>query len=175
MKKQFISVLLSGIAILSLTSCGMDKELKTYKKEVEKFYTTVTEVGSSIDGIDAADKNASKDLLKELDKLEGSFEKFSKLSVPEEFASCESLADDAYDYMSRANELYHEAFEDEYDSLSANQARIQYNNSIKCINYIGILLQGEEPKDAIVSEEIIDEDEEFEADDEDLFSDDYEE
>ena len=173
MNKKSICILSLGAVMLTMASCGMNKELKAYKKEVEKFYGEIEKSNEAINAIDASETTSRQQLLNELDKITDSFDKFAAVPVPIEFGSCESLADDAADYMTEANLLYHEALSGtDFDYMSAANAKAQYNNAVTCINYIGILLQGEVPEDAIITDsgDMVYQDEE-DVDDENLFDD----
>jgi len=143
MKKRICSLLLAGLAILTLTACGNESELEKYNKEVELFYTDVVACNDRINTIDANTETASAELLEELDTLNELFKDFAELKVPREYASVESLADEASVLMDEAITQYHTAFAGEVvNDFEASLAYEKYCRAIVRINYIGDLLQG---------------------------------
>lgn len=147
MKKRIFATLLLCVSVCTLlTGCSKkDDELSKYKNQVDSFYKTVTQCDTKINKIDTNSASASKELLEQLDILDQAFADFADAEVPYQFASVESLADEASNYMSESVSLYHEAFEsDPFDEISAGIAQQKYKRAIVRINYIGQLLQGKE-------------------------------
>ena len=95
-----------------------------------------------------------------LDAMQEQFYLLAEMDVPKEFASVESLADEASEYMTEAVAIFHEVFEaDEYDAAKADVATQNYDRAMKRLAYISTLLQGELPDDEnliITEEEVLD-------------------
>ena len=68
-----------------LTGCGEDKELTQFKKDMDNFCTKISEIDTSINGIDADSDNAVEELLTHLDELKVTFNGVAKFDFPEEF------------------------------------------------------------------------------------------
>lgn len=146
------------LSVFTLTGCGEDKELTTFRESFEEFCTDVAEIDSSINGIDANSETAPTELLALLDQLEVEFQELAALDVPEEFEYLTDLADEASENMSLAVENYHTAFEsDPHDTYASNIAAQYYERAYKRIQYMITFLHGEVPDDENVSVEIVEE------------------
>lgn len=145
MKKSIYVLFLSLISVAFLAGCGEDTELSRYKKEVEKFNETICKHDEAINSLDADSPTARTDLLEQLDLVNDAFQDFAALSVPREYGSVESLADEAATLMDEAVTQYHNAFAGEtINDFDASLAYEKYCRAIVRINYIGDLLQGKE-------------------------------
>lgn len=151
-------------ALLSVTiffcGCGKDVELTKYEEEVTAFIDEVSNIKLRMDEIDINSDSAIVDTLICLDALQEQFYLLAEMDVPKEFASVESLADEASEYMTEAVAIYHEVFEaEEYDATNADIATQNYDRAMKRLSYISTLLQGELPDDEsliITEEEVLD-------------------
>ena len=140
--------------------CGKDAELTKYEEEVTEFIDSVEDIKLRMDEIDINSDSAIVDTLMCLDDMQEQFYLLAEMDVPKEFASVESLADEASEYMTEAVSLYHQVFEaEEYDSATAGIASQNYDRAMKRLSYISTLLQGELPDDEnliITEEEVLD-------------------
>ena len=135
------------LTVIVLTSCG-DSELTVFRKNMDAFCTRISEIDSSINGIDAESEAATEELLAYLDDLDLVFQSFAKMDFPEEFDYLENLADESSEYMSQAVKSYHDAFSmDSFDNNTAEYARENYSRAYKRVQIIISFLHGEEPLD----------------------------
>lgn len=156
------TILLSALFLLAatLTGCGKtDDALDEYKAAMTEFTGHVEELVNSIDSIDLESETRTQEMLGYLDEMDAAFAEMSELTVPEQFANVDELADDASANLSQAVALYHEAFdyEEDYDPQLVDAALEYYNRAFKRLDYIGTILQGELPEDESIT--IIHEDE----------------
>lgn len=143
MKRKIAVLTIAIFSMFLLVGCGNDSELNKYKKEVEKFYEEIAERNDAINAINTDNKAASEELLTELDQVNAAFKDFAKLKVPREYASVESLADEASTLMDEAVTQYHTAFAGEtINDFDASLAYEKYCRAILRINYIGDIFQG---------------------------------
>lgn len=155
---RIVGLLTVTLLSFCLTGCG-SKELDTYKEDVTTFIDNVTVLNDNINSIDVTSETRVTDFLSYMDELSAEFTRFAELEVPEQFASIETLADDAGTYMSEAVALYHQAFEAEVlDTTILDIASQNYQRANKRIDYIATILQGELPDDESVTVEYVDED-----------------
>ena len=149
MKKKVHMIFAAILAALMLTACGEDSALTRFRKSMDDFCTRISEIDSSINGIDAQSDTAKEELLSYLDDLDGAFQTFAGLDFPEEFDYLEDLADESSEYMTEAVKSYHEAFGNgAYNEYIAEYAKQNYSRAYKRIQIIISFLHGEEPKDA---------------------------
>ena len=135
-----------------LTGCGEDKELTQFKKDMDNFCTKISEIDTSINGIDADSDNAVEELLTHLDELKVTFNEFAKFDFPEEFDYLESIALEASDYMDTAVSSYHDAYSnDSYNEYTAEYAQGNYSRAYKRIQIIISFLHGETPEDVNIT------------------------
>ena len=143
MKKVILTLTILAVSVFTLTGCSDDSELNKYQREVEKFYDELAERNDAINAINSDTQAASSELLDELDKVNVAFKNFADLDVPREYASVESLADEAATLMDEAVTQYHQAFAGEtINDFDASMAYEKYCRAIVRINYIGDLFQG---------------------------------
>lgn len=143
MKKVILTLTILAVSVFTLTGCSDDSELNKYQREVEKFYDELAERNDAINAINSDTQAASSELLDELDKVNIAFKNFADLDVPREYASVESLADEAATLMDEAVTQYHQAFAGEtINDFDASMAYEKYCRAIVRINYIGDLFQG---------------------------------
>lgn len=159
---KFKVLIISALLSFSLFTCGCgkDAELTKYEEEVTAFIDSVGDIKLQMEEIDINSDSAIVDTLICLDEMQEQFYFLAEMDVPTEFASIESLADEASEYMTEAVSLYHQVFEaEEYDAASADVAAQNYDRAMKRLSYISTLLQGELPEDEniiITEEEVLD-------------------
>lgn len=155
-------MVLSALLTFSLfaTGCGKDADLTEYEENVTSFIDEVSNIKLQMEEIDINSDSAIVDTLICLDEMQEQFYLLAEMDVPKEFASVESLADEASEYMTEAVTIYHEVFEaDKYDATNADIAAQNYDRAMKRLSYISTLLQGELPEDEnliITEEEVLD-------------------
>lgn len=146
MKKELTVIVL--IASLTLcVGCGNTKELDEYYTSMNDSIVCIHDTKEQLDNIDTEDESASTEVLALLDEFENEFENLSSIDVPKEFSANETLADDAYSYMSEANTLFHQYFNDsESDSTVYDAAMENYTRAMTRLSYISSILKGEVPE-----------------------------
>lgn len=148
MKNRFKVIITALIIFCFLTGCGADPELTQFRNEIDAFCTSISEIDTSINNVDADSDYAIAELLIYLKDLDAEFEEFAELDFPEEFDYLEELADEASKYMTTAVNSYHEAYEgDSYNEGTAEYAKENYIRAYKRIQIIISFLHGEEPDD----------------------------
>ncbi len=146
--RRFSLFLLSLLFVLCVTGCGKDKKLTEYEEKMSDFFSNISELNDNMNAIDTTDPVAAqKELLTYLDALEDEFNSLASLEVPKEFASVESLADEAAENMTNAVATYHQVFEsDSYDAALADVADEYYSRANIRLQYIISILHGELPE-----------------------------
>lgn len=156
MKLRYTLILV--LLCLFMAGCGKYKQLEEYRNHMAAFTSGVSDISAKMEQIDTTSDTAVNEVLACLDEMEAQFLILADIEVPKEFASVESLADEASEYMSEAVSLYHEIFSaqtiSEDDGFLA-AAQENYDRAMKRISYISTLLQGELPQgdDVFVTEE----------------------
>lgn len=147
------AVCLAGcLSLLLLTGCGKDQELEQFYSEMESFTERAAQDFQTLSGIDPSSETAVDELLSAMDSLAETFSLLAEISVPEEFASIEEIADEASSYMTEAAALYREAYADGgYSENTAATAQENYDRAVMRMNIISEVLQGETPTDASVT------------------------
>lgn len=149
-----ILLVLNVLVFAILAGCGEKKELVEFHDSINAFYTEVSNIEGSMELIDEYDEKAVTKLQVCMEQMKTQFQALADIKVPDEFTSVESLADDAYHYMSEAVRLYSEAYKGEIVEDTYVQAAVEnYDSAMKRVNYIAVLLQGEIPDEATVVEE----------------------
>lgn len=159
MTKKLLMMLFCVMLSLSITGCGKDQRLETYKTSMNTFHADMLEKTDALDAIDPASSTATADMLATLDELDALFLTLAEIEVPKEFAGAESLADEASELMSQAVALYHNAYDEEFDPYTAEAALAYYERALKRVEYIGDILSGTIPDDeniTVVTEEATD-------------------
>lgn len=135
--------------ILCLTACGHtneEKELADFSSSISSFTASIQDANQQINELDVNDANASQELLSILDGLDEKFKELADLSVPEQYQSIETLADEASENMTNAVSYFHSAYEGEaFDEQDADVAYQYYTRAMVRIEYIGYVLVGEIP------------------------------
>lgn len=136
--------------VLCLTACGHtneEKELADFSSSISNFTASIQDANQQINELDVNDANASQELLSILDGLDEKFKELADLSVPEQYQSIETLADEASENMTNAVSYFHSAYEGEaFDEQDADVAYQYYTRAMVRIEYIGYVLVGEIPE-----------------------------
>lgn len=136
--------------VLCLTACGHtneEKELADFSSSISSFTASIQDANQQINELDVNDANASQELLSILDGLDEKFKELADLSVPEQYQSIETLADEASENMTKAVSYFHSAYEGEaFDEQDADVAYQYYTRAMVRIEYIGYVLVGEIPE-----------------------------
>ena len=136
--------------VLCLTACGHtneEKELADFSSSISSFTASIQDANQQINELDVNDANASQELLSILDGLDEKFKELADLSVPEQYQSIETLADEASENMTNAVSYFHSAYEGEaFDEQDADVAYQNYTRAMVRIEYIGYVLVGEIPE-----------------------------
>lgn len=136
--------------VLCFTACGHtneEKELADFSSSISSFTTSIQDANQQINELDVNDANASQELLSILDGLDEKFKELADLSVPEQYQSIETLADEASENMTNAVSYFHSAYEGEaFDEQDADVAYQYYTRAMVRIEYIGYVLVGEIPE-----------------------------
>lgn len=151
--KKIAIVLLLSLFLSLITGCDKDKKLSAFEENMTTFKDNITGISETMDAIDPQSENAVFELISCLDSMNEEFQFLAEIEVPNKFASIESLADEAATYMSEANALYHQYYDEgtTYDETVKETAEENYSRAMKRITYISELLQGKIPEDADIS------------------------
>lgn len=111
------------------------------------FCDNISYIDNQINALDGTGESDVETLLKHLDTLDNQFSQMAELTVPDEFATVDSLADEASQNMSMAVSYYHQAYEaDVFNSNYADAAYEYYTRANIRLGYILQILHGEEIK-----------------------------
>lgn len=142
-------ILAAFLSAAILAGCGEDPVLSQFRQDMDAFCTKISEIDTSINGIDAESEYAISELLGYLDDLDLIFQDFAELDFPEEFDYLENLADESSQYMTEAVQSFHRAYSNgSYNEYTADYAKQNYSRAYKRIQIIISFLHGEEPDDA---------------------------
>lgn len=133
--------------LLTLTGCGKDAKIETYKANMNQFFENLKVFDSSINAIDPNSETATTELLSLLDSMDTSFSQMASLEVPDSFPGVADLATQASEYMSEAVSYYHQAYDGEYDATMEDVARQNYERANLRIQYIVSILHGNIPEE----------------------------
>lgn len=151
-RKKFLWITTLFLAGFSLSGCGEDAALEQFYTEMDDFTTQADMDFEALNQIDPLAESAVEDMLSAMDRLAVSFQTLAEINVPKQFASIESLADEAGSYMSEAASLYREAYSDGgYNENIAVAAQENYSRAVRRMDYIAGILQGEMPTDDSVT------------------------
>lgn len=145
MNKKHLLVLSTALSISYLMACGSgNKQNDYYEKEVRNLYEDIITVDSCMNNIDFNNDYYIDEFFDSLDKLEEAISDFSLVDAPSQYDNCEILAKKSLEFLNLSENDFHKALDNEYDSIAFNNAKNNYNEAIKCINYIGMVLEGKE-------------------------------
>ena len=147
MKKRLLITLLTLCFVLLLTGCGENKELTKYKNDMDKFFSNVEIIHNKMNSIDYDGENALDELFTCLNDLDKEFKTLAALQVPSEFASIETLADEASENMTLAVTNFQDAYsKDSYNEYTAATAFEYYERANKRFQYMIDILHGKMPE-----------------------------
>jgi len=140
--KRISIVMLSALFSLSVFGCSIsNSEYDDYHKEVNNLYEQIVSTDVKINNLDVESESSINEMFESMDSLKTSFEEFSKVDTPKEFSDCIYLSEEAARYIEDAQNDFHKALDDEYDDISFKSGISNYNEVIKCVNYMGDVLQ----------------------------------
>ena len=140
--KKYALGLFVTLGILCMCACtSKTNKYDEYHKEVNKLYEQIVTTGAIIDTIDTNSDNYEQELYDSLDDLKVAFDEFAKVEPPKEFKDCKMLSEKASTYIANSLTCFHLALEEKYNEDMFNAGVSNYNEAIKCINYMGDVLQ----------------------------------
>ena len=140
--KKYALAICATLGIMCLCACSSKtNKYDEYHKEVEKLYEQIVTTGAIIDTIDIEQDDYRQELYDSLDELKVAFEDFSKVEPPKEFKDCKMLSEKASTYIANSSTCFHYALDEEYNEEMFNAGVSNYGEAIKCINYMGDVLQ----------------------------------
>lgn len=122
-------------------------ELTRFRNEIDDFCNNILVIDSDINAItipstdEAGLKQATSELLYNLDILKDEFVKFSNIDFPSEYDYLEPVADEASDYMTEAVNSYHKVYEENYTASMEEYALENYSRAYKRVQVIFDVLQ----------------------------------
>lgn len=133
---------------LSVSGCGSkpDPALEAYKESMTEFYDKLTYYDSSINAIDPEADGAKGELLGYLDQMNDTYKTMASLTIPEEFSGISDIAVEAADYMQKADEFYHMAYDNDFDPDSEELASQYYERANNRAVVMLQVLHGEVPE-----------------------------
>lgn len=151
LKKSFCLGLIL-VSIFMAIGCGKKNEkLEAYKAEMSEFYDKLAELGNSIDSIDSESEGAKEELLGYLDEMNEIYQKMGQCEVPDEFSGVADITVEAAEYMQKANECYHLAYDGGFDEENEQLASQYYERANNRAVVILQVLHGEVPSGEGVS------------------------
>ena len=148
--KKITALFLLCVFFTGCKNTQNNAELFRFHKEIDTFCNNIKEIDSSINAISniSADedglKQATSELLNQLDLLKDEFLKFSNIDFPEEYDYLEKIADESADYMTEAVNAYHKTYEDNYTVSMEEYALENYGRAYKRVRVIIDVLNGKE-------------------------------
>lgn len=158
MIKRFAYILCITLMLTTLAGCKKpeadNEAVSEYAEQMENFFVGIKTLDEKINSLNPEDENSLAELFIYLEQLEEQFKYLSEIDAPDEFNATESLADEAYDYMIKANQYFAKTFEDNSYNENTYKAGLEcYNRANKRVKYIISLLHGEIPTDEGVNVE----------------------
>ncbi len=144
------------MAVSMLSGCGKkatDPALEEYKASMTQFYDQLTFYDNSINAIDPESDGAKTELLGYLDQMNETYKTMAAATIPDEFSGISDIALEAADYMDKANEFYHQAYDNEFDNDSEALAAQYYQRANNRALVILQVLHGEVPEGEGISVE----------------------
>ena len=152
LRKQTLLLILSVLmTVFTATGCGKNNttdELSSYQASMSTFCDNISYINDQINALDGTGESDVETLLKNLDMLDEQFAQMAELTVPDEFATIDNLADEASENMTMAVSYYHEAYDsDTFNENYADAAYEYYTRANTRLGYILQILHGEEITD----------------------------
>ncbi len=134
-------------ASVVLTGCGKKSSegLDTYRDKMTSFYDMLSYLNKSINAIDPDSETAKDELLGYLDEMNNAYSSMAACEVPEEFSGIADIAVEAADYMQKADEYYHMAYDGTFDENSESLASQYYERANSRAMVMLQVLHGEVP------------------------------
>ncbi len=136
-----------SLLCITLSGCGNEtsEELDKYKTGMTEFYDKLAYYNNAINAIDADSDSAKSELLGYLDEMNVAYQNMAAMEVPEEFSGISDIAVEAAEYMQKANEFYHQAYDNEFDENSEALASQYYQRANSRALVMLQVLHGEVP------------------------------
>ncbi len=146
--KHINLIITTALLTASIVGCGKktSPELEAYKESMTLFYDKLTEYDNSINAIDPDSDTAGDELLVVLDQMNETYKTMAGVEIPEEFSGISDIAVEAADYMEKANEFYHQAYDGDFDSDSEMLAAQYYQRANDRVLIMLQVLHGEVPE-----------------------------
>ena len=144
-----------AVVCMLATGCGKkeDPALETYRESMSTFYGDLNRYDNEINALDPDDEAAKLQLLDLLDQMNLTYKTMAETPVPEEFSGIADISVEAADYMQKANEFYHMAYDNEFDSDSEMLAAQYYERANSRAQVILQVLHGQVPEGEGISVE----------------------
>ena len=125
----------NGFVSYSVRTHKWRKRTGCFSSSISSFTASIQDANQQINELDVNDANASQELLSILDGLDEKFKELADLSVPEQYQSIETLADEASENMTNAVSYFHSAYEGEaFDEQDADVAYQYYTRAMGELN-----------------------------------------
>ncbi len=146
--KYFSRACVLALLTVSLSACGKqaDPKLESYKESMTEFYNKLSEYDSSINSIDPNSETAGDELLVVLDEMNETYKNMAAVEIPDEFSGISDIAVEAADYMDKANEFYHQAYDGDFDTDSEMLASQYYQRANDRVLIMLQVLHGQVPE-----------------------------
>lgn len=146
--KYLCKIMAIALLAIIVTGCGKqaDPALESYKDSMTLFYSKLSEYDSSINSIDPDSETAGDELLVVLDEMNETYKNMAAIEIPDEFSGISDIALEAADYMNKANEFYHQAYDGDFDSDSEMLASQYYQRANDRVLIMLQVLHGQVPE-----------------------------
>ena len=155
-KKSLLITIIMTFIIASLAcGCGHkeDPELEEYKAAMTEFYDKLGEYDNAINSINPEAEDAKVQLLGILDQMNETYQTMAAATVPEAFSGIADLSVEAAEYMQKADEFYHMAYDNDFDGDSEMLAAQYYQRANNRAMVVLQVLHGEVPEGEGISVE----------------------
>lgn len=126
------SVCLMLLALTGLTACSMTgqaDELRSYRTQMETFFSELELADTAIASIDASMDTAEDDLLTQVDSIAVSCAAIADVEPPSGYEQVQDKAEHAAAMMGQASSGFHDAFESDSLDQDAYDAAMEYYRS----------------------------------------------
>ena len=131
-----------ALGVLCLCACtSKTNKYDEYHNEVNRLYEKIVTAGAIIDTIETDNEDYRQELYDTLDELKTAFDDFAKIEPPKEFKDCKMLSEKASTYIENSSKCFHLALDEKYNEDMFDAGVSNYNEAIKCVNYMGDVLQ----------------------------------
>lgn len=149
--KKKLGPIISSILVCMLfllTACGKqtDPELEAYKESMTAFYDRLTYFDAAINAINPEAEDAKNQLLGYMDEMNADYQTMAALKIPDAFSGISDIAVEAADYMQKADDTYHLAYDNEFDEDSEILATQYYQRANSRVLVMLQVLHGEVPE-----------------------------